>query len=288
MLFDFFELVLHLYHENLDVALVGLRAHRIDFAPHLLSDETEFAPGRLLVGSHFAEIAAVVLQAYLLLGDVELFEVEDHLLFQPVRIDLDVELRQILADAGLDRLSARLFVGDYLLLVAFDLVHAPQQVGDQRGALLQAEVVEPGDGLPRRRQQRGMFLFGYRFVRRRNHVGHSQHRLHHGVERGLHTCIGERIAQLADVGAELLLIYMGRSLDGRTLGRDENFDLAALQRLCRQRADFGFERTVCRGHFDAQVELFGVERADFDAEFLIRGEPFGLAETGHGSDHWSR
>ena len=78
----------------------------------------------------------MVLQAYLLLGDVELFKVEDHLLFQPVRIDLDVELRQILADAGLDRLGARLFVGDYLLLVAFDLVHAPQQVGDQRGALL--------------------------------------------------------------------------------------------------------------------------------------------------------
>ena len=77
------------------------------------------------------------------------FKVEDHLLFQPVRIDLDVELRQILADAGLDRLGARPFRrGTTSSFVAFDLVYAPQQVGDQRGALLQAEVVEPGDGLP--------------------------------------------------------------------------------------------------------------------------------------------
>ena len=39
LLLNLLQLVLHLHHEFLDVDLVGLRAHSVDLATHLLADE---------------------------------------------------------------------------------------------------------------------------------------------------------------------------------------------------------------------------------------------------------
>lgn len=68
-------------------------------------------PAPSFLGGHLAEIPAVVGQAYLLFGDIEFFEVEDHLLLQPVAVDVYLQLFEVFQQAGPDRLRAGLFEG---------------------------------------------------------------------------------------------------------------------------------------------------------------------------------
>ena len=89
---------------------------RVDLAAHLLSDEAQLAARALLGGCDLPEIVAVIGEPDLLFGDVEFLDVEDHLLLQPVAVDVDLQLFEVFQQAGPDRLRAGLFERHDLLL----------------------------------------------------------------------------------------------------------------------------------------------------------------------------
>ena len=182
----------------------------------------------------------MVRKADLLFGDVELFEVEDHLLLQPVAVHVGLQLFEVVQNPGLDRLRAGLFERHYLFLVAFDPVHAAEQVGDQDGAFLHAECVEPGGGGFRRGDQRRMLLVGYALRLGRYHFGQTHDDGHDGVVVGVDAREGQRVGHLAQVFAEHLFIYTRRRLHGLRLDGHEDIDLAALDRAGDDIAYFVF------------------------------------------------
>ena len=234
----------------------------------------------------------MIRQPHLLFRDVELFEVEDHLLLQTVRVRLDGQLRQIVEDACADGLRAGLFERRYLVFIGLDLVHTVQQVGDEDGPFLRSEFVEPAQGVLRRTEQGRMFRLRHGVAVGRDHVGQPQHGLY---DRGFHpfrvrkarvvrACRGD----LRIIGVEGLLVDVGGSLRSRTFDACEQIDLAALQRFGYEVAQVVFRTPVCRREFDRKIQLLGVERADFDGNLLILYGGFAFAEACHGFDHCAR
>ena len=231
-------------------------------------------------------------QAHLLFGDVEFFEVEDHLLLQPVAVDVDLQLFEVFQQAGPDRLRAGLFERHDLLFVAFDLVHAAQQVGDQDRAFLQAERVELRHGGFGGGDQRRVFLVGdaLRFGR------YDLRQAHDGLQgsavpsdpRIVELGVSRRVAQLLGIGGEYLFINTRRGLHGLRFDGHEDIDLAALYRAGDDIADFVFRLAVNGRKPQPEVELFGVERTDFDRDLLILQRGFALAEARHGFYHLRR
>ena len=243
----------------------------------------------LLARGHLAEVFAVVGQAHLLLRDVKFFEVENHLLLQAVRIRLDGKFGQVVENAGPDILRARLFERHHLFAARLDLVHAAQQVGDQDRPLLDAERIEPGHGIARGSHQRGLLLVGDRIVLCGHHVGHAQHGLHQrGVPRSLlrtQPAGTPRLRDLTGIGGERLAVDAGRSLHGSGLNAHEHVDLAPLQLAGDEVAQVVLRTPVGGGNADAEIELLGIERPDFDGELLVLHGGFALAEAGHGFYH---
>ena len=223
----------------------------------------------------------MVLQAHLLLGDVELLEVVNHLLLQAVAVHLDAQLREVVENPRADGLRTGLLEGDDILAVALDEVDAAQQVGNQHGTLLHAEGVEPLDGVGRGGHQRGALLLRHALGLDRYHVGHAHEHGQHGVVVGVDAREGERVVELAQVFAEDFAVDVGRGLHLLALDAHEEVDLAALEPLRDQIAQFGLRLAVERRQFDVQIELLGVERAELDRDFLGSERGFALAEARH-------
>ena len=110
------------------VASLAFRSHRVDLAAHLLGDESQLAAHPPSRGGHLAEVAAVVRQAHLLFGDVEVFEVEDHLLLKAVAVPSTGSLARLSGSGRMFSVRA-LLEGYDLLLLVFDQIDAAQQVG---------------------------------------------------------------------------------------------------------------------------------------------------------------
>ena len=91
LLLDFFEFILHLDDDFLDLGMIGLGTCSIDFASHFLSDEAELLARECLILEGVDEILAVLAQADALLVDVKFLQVEYHLLLKSalVRFCLD-------------------------------------------------------------------------------------------------------------------------------------------------------------------------------------------------------
>ncbi len=228
-------------------------------------------------------------EAHLLLGDVEFLDVEDHLLLQPVGIDIDLQLGHSVEDAGADCLGAGLLEGHDLLLVVLDQVDAAQQVGDQRGALLLAEGVEAGAGRLDGRHERRQLLLAHRLRFSRYHVGQTQDALQRSA---LPPCGGglepgglRRVAQLRGIGGECLPVDVGRGLRALRFDRHERIDLAAHQRAGQCPADVVLGLSVDGRQAQVEVELLGVERTELHRYFLGSESGFGLTEARHGFDH---
>ena len=128
--------------------MVGLGAGGVDFAPHLLGDESEFLAVGALFGHGLTEIVDVLLEADFLFGDVELLEVVDEFLLEAVGVGLlDGGLGKVFADAFFGRLDALGLVGRNLVEFLFDEVDMLRDVAAQDFALFLAEAVDLCDGL---------------------------------------------------------------------------------------------------------------------------------------------
>ena len=82
LLFDLLQLVLHLHHQTLHVGMIALRAERIDFTPHLLSNKSEFLALRTFGVHRIDKISQMLGQTLLLLVDVKLLDIEKQFLLQ--------------------------------------------------------------------------------------------------------------------------------------------------------------------------------------------------------------
>ena len=60
LLFDLLQLVFHLNHDVLHLGMVALATQRVDFAAHLLSNETEFFSLPFAVAQGLQEVVQVV------------------------------------------------------------------------------------------------------------------------------------------------------------------------------------------------------------------------------------
>ena len=223
----------------------------------------------------------MVREAHLLLGDVEFLEVEDHLLLQPVAVHVDGQFREVVQNAGLDGLGAGFLEGHDLLPVLFDQLHAAQQVGDQDGAFLRPEGVELRGGGLHGCDQPGVLLLGDGFGLGRHDVRKAHDHRQDGVVAGVDARERKRVVHLAEVFAEHLAVDARRCLDGLRLDRDEDVDLAPLDRAGDQVADFVFRLPVDCREPQREVQLLGVQRAYLDRDFLISECGLAFAEAGH-------
>ena len=100
LLFSLLQFVLHLDDDCLDVHLISFRAKGVDFAAHLLGDESEFL-ARLVIVATLVEIVAMLAQAYLFLSNIKFLEIIDQFLLKAVLVVLSrsSQLREVLGDA---------------------------------------------------------------------------------------------------------------------------------------------------------------------------------------------
>ena len=94
------QLILHHHHDILHLRLVALRAGCIDFAPHFLSDKTEFFALPATVEHCLLEVIEVIGEALLFFVDIELFDVVDEFLFKSALVVIHaLEFRKALREA---------------------------------------------------------------------------------------------------------------------------------------------------------------------------------------------
>ncbi len=177
------------------------------------------------------------------------------------------------------------FVGDYFFLVLFDQFYPAQQIGNQYRPFLRAEFVQLGRRRFRRRHQRRVFFFRYGFRLRRHHFRQPQHRRRQRVVVHSDARIFHCFGRLPHVFAVQFAVYPGRGLGLLVFHRHEYVHLAAYQSAGRQRADFVFRLAVERRQPQVQVQLFGVQRADFHRYLLVLQRGFAFAEARHGFGH---
>ena len=85
MFLDLLQMVLHAHNQVLQVSLVGFGTHGVHLTTDFLANEPKFLALTWLVAFQgLKEIVQVVLQAYLLLGDIEFLDVVNQLLFKAV------------------------------------------------------------------------------------------------------------------------------------------------------------------------------------------------------------
>src|SRR5262245_55411634 len=80
---------LQFYNEGPEHRGARLGAHRVDLAQHLLREEIEVLAGGLLASDGLLDLVDVMRQPRQLLGDVALFDHQDHFLRDAVLVDLD-------------------------------------------------------------------------------------------------------------------------------------------------------------------------------------------------------
>ena len=93
--------------------------------------------------------------------------------------------------------------------------------------------------------------------------------------------VSRRVAQLPGIGGEYLFINTRRGLHGLRFDGHEDIDLAAQYRTGDDIADFVFRLAVNGRKPQPEVELFGVERADFYRDLFILQSGFAFAEARH-------
>ena len=245
---------------------------------------------------HFAEIAAVVLQADFLLGDVQFFDVVDHFLFEPSRVVGYAERFDVFPNPGLDRFGACFLVRFDLVFDLLDAVDAAEQVGYQRGSFLSAELVDAVEGFGYGAAKCRQFFVGNGFGVVLHGVGQLQDGRHRGrVGRRTPPAQPARLGEFAELpGIVRENVPVDRHAGGPTYRfvRYEDVDLPSLEPFAYCLTDLVFALAVCGRQLDRQIELLAVERADFDGYLLVLRRGFGLAVACHRFNHhaiiWKR
>ena len=239
--------------------LVGLRTSCVDLATHLLSDKAELATRLLLIVGYLAEVLAVVLESNLLLGDVELLDIEYHLLFQAVVVYLHAQLFDTLADALAYSLHALSLEWDDLVAQLLNQIHATQKVSDKDCTLLLAEGFELLDSALYGGHDSSLLLLRCVGNVVRKYIRHLHYGRDNGIVVGSNTCVCQSLVNLLYVGREERLV------DARCGGslvrchRYEQIDLASYYMLGCERTNIILELSVCGRKLQTEVELLGVE-----------------------------
>ena len=107
LLLDLLKVVFHVHHNLLELGLVGLAAHGVDFSSYFLADKSQFLALPLAAAHGVEEIVKMVLQAQLLFGDVEFLDIENEFLLKAVLVIVNpLELGERIENAAFDFLDA--------------------------------------------------------------------------------------------------------------------------------------------------------------------------------------
>ena len=233
----------------------------------------------------FAEVLEVVGQSLLLLVDVELLDVVNHLLLQAVLVVLHLRDRlQSLYDALANLLGPALLIRldtlqevRYVIELFRELVlqGSPFLTAELR-QLLQRTANGFEGGLP--------FLFAQGVLRvARHYLGHAQQGTADVVGGG--DAVLLRFQHLAQILLHEGHVEHRTFADAFLLEPQGALHLAAHKGAADEGAHLHLALAVERGHSGGQVEGFGVERLDFAGDFFVQ-KLYGLfAVAGHREYH---
>ena len=263
--------------------MVGLGARRIDLAAHFLGDETDLAAGHRLGVEGFAEVLAVLAQPHLLLVDVELFDIVDHLLLQSLGVGLGAQFSQSGENPLADRIDPLTLILLYFSDIRFDLVHLREHVAPQALPFAGPEGLERRHGLVDAALQDGpVGLRELRLLGFGQHVGQFK-------QPGQQGLVGEadahRIQRLAHAGIvalkQVAVHRPDRFRSGIAPQRNEEIDTAAAQFGGQVAADFRLLAARDEGGFQGDVGILAVDRSQFDRVFVPANQALRLSVAGH-------
>ena len=252
-----------------------------------MRDEAEFL-ARLVVVATLVEVVAMLAQTHFLLGNVQFLKVINQFLLEAVLVVLarSGQFGEVLRDALLDDLVATLLERFDLSQQIENQFNAVQQVFLQSLSFLNTEAVDDVEGLVEGLPYLGdesLIIILNRDVENARHL--EQHGGHVGSRRNV---------ELNRDGLDLFLVGLHNVLvDVVGLGQigvgdgDNRIDFAALQLGTNPVAEVQLGGTQFVGQFDLQVQLFAVQRLDFDGDFLCIKSLLGYTIASHGTNHKS-
>ena len=267
----------------MDFGVVGLGAEGVDFAAHLLGDETEFFARRFVGVDVFDEITAMIAEAHFLLGDVEFLDVEYQFLFEPVAINIHSALQLLkplqnpLPDDSNTRIGKRL----HFVQVTEDEVDTLDEVVFEVLTFLDAEFVELLDGLLNGFAGQCPFVLDFLLLFHLLHVGESQQR---GQKKAL-VYLNAKLAGDFDGLPEISLqqLFVDAEVVFRGVGGERYVEvhLAAFKSGGNHRPDVQILAIERKGQFGVDVERLAIERANFYFNVFSVAAFCNLAVAGH-------
>ena len=225
----------------------------------------------------------MVVQAYLLLGDVQFLDIEYHLLFKPVRIDRNAQGGDVFTYPFLDDTDAAGFARFDALPVRLYFADTGQQVGNERLPLLRAERIESRQRFVHGIEQCGTLPVGYFFRFAGYDLRHLQDGGHqdrvHSPALLLHS--GTELFQYGIIGHEQFPVHVDGNGCGIGFYIDIYIDLAALHGFPNAVPHLILQRSVSLRYPDGHIELLAVERAYLHRDFPLSFHGFRLAVAGH-------
>ena len=251
--------------------MVGLAAKRIDFPSHFLSDETEFFALSVAAFQRADEIFQVVGEALFFLVDIQLFDVVDQFLFQPILVVVRVQrLFERVGDTFLDFLHPFFFVRSYLFEQQCDVSYLFAELLFQCGAFLFAEVYQMTDCF----ENGGTYHFPFFF---RQLLDFSlRHNVRH-TEQRLKPVGGDGDAEIFRDRLNLFVVAFHQHLVDRSrafrtlffLYPEAEVHLSTLQHFGDFVADLDLFFTISRSDASGKIHCFAVERLDFYVYLFI-------------------
>ena len=194
-------------------------------------------------------------KAHLLLGDVELLDVENHLLLKTVLIYLHAELCNTLADTSAHSICACSLKRSYGIAICLNLCYAVKQVCYKGVTLLCAEGIELLCCELYRLDNRCNLLIRYGLALGRKDIRHTKHSRHDSIVGSIYARKAERICHLMQVCAEDILVNHATCLHRLALVSNNHIHLTTNKSLRYDTAHLKLCCTIRHRHLYREVQL---------------------------------
>ena len=262
MFLNLLEFVLHLDHDVLHLSLIAFAARRIDLPTHLLSDETELFALSVTLVHRLAEVLKMVRQTLFLFVDIQLFDVVNHLLLEPVLVVFHIWYRgKALHDTPSDLFHSLLLVGIYAGKKGCDIVQLLLELmlqsltflTTERNKLIDSTLHYTSGDLP---LLFGKLLLG--FVPRKD-IRHPNDGVP-VVVRLWNAVLGRYLLHLAIIGGHQVAVDGTGICLVLLLYPEVELHLSAFQTLCHHSTNLHFLLAIDGGNACRKVERLAVER----------------------------
>ena len=214
--------------------MIGLRACRVDLTSHFLGDETKLLSRIRLIVQCVEEITAMLTETDLLLIDVKLLDVEDHLLLKAALVRLCLKLGKTAQNFFPDGLCALLLILLHLCRILQDIVDLFSHILVQDLSLLCPESIDVTESLVNAcLYNRPVIICDHILLLRIHNLRHTENHSKQVVR-----VLAPKIvcSQPASECIDLLIIlhrqihvYLLRAVGGIRLEGDEEIDVSACQ-----------------------------------------------------------